>query len=110
MIIVTGATGFVGRYLVDHLVKAGEKVIAAGRSRKHDAFFEELGVPFVQLDVSNPDSFSALPAGPVKAFIHLAAFIPDSLQDTRDIFIRTNTLGTFYALEYCRRHGIRKFL
>jgi UDP-glucose 4-epimerase len=111
MIMVTGATGFVGRYLIDHLVKAGEKVIAAGRSRKYDAFFEELGVPFVPLDVSNPDSFSALPAGPVKAFIHLAAVIPAAVKDTRsDIFIRTNTLGTFYALEHCRRNGIRKFL
>jgi len=111
MIIVTGATGFVGRYLVDHLVKAGEKVIAAGRSRKHDAFFEELGVPFVPLDVSNPDSFSALPAGPVTAFIHLAAVIPAAVMDKRsDIFIRANTLGTFYALEHCRRNGIRKFL
>ena len=111
MIIVTGATGFVGRYLVDHLAKAGEKVIAAGRSRKHDAFFEELGVPFVPLDVSNPDSFSALPAGPVTAFIHLAAVIPAAVMDKRsDIFIRANTLGTFYALEHCRRNGIRKFL
>jgi UDP-glucose 4-epimerase len=111
MIIVTGATGFVGRYLVDHLVKAGEKVVAAGRTRKYDAFFKDLGVPFVVLDVSNPDSFSALPAGPVKAFIHLAAVIPAAVKDTQsDIFLRTNTLGTFYALEYCRRNGIQKFL
>ena len=111
MIIVTGATGFVGRYLVDHLAKAGEKVTACGRSRKYDAFFKELGVPFVALDVNRPESFSALPAGPVKTFIHLAAVIPAAVEDTRsDIFIRTNTLGTFYALEHCRRHGIRKFL
>jgi UDP-glucose 4-epimerase len=111
MIIVTGATGFVGRYLVDHLVKAGQKVIAAGRSRKYDAFFKQLGVPFVPLDVSNPDSFSLLPAGTVKAFIHLAAVIPAAVQDIKsDIFLRTNTLGTFYALEHCRRNGIRKFL
>ena len=33
MIIVTGATGFVGRYLVDHLVKAGEKVEVTERGR-----------------------------------------------------------------------------
>ena len=44
-IIVTGATGFVGRYLVDYLARAGEKVIATGRSRKYDAFFNELRVP-----------------------------------------------------------------
>jgi len=101
----------VGRYLVDHLVKAGEKVVAAGRTHKYDSFFKELGVPFVELDVSNPDSYAALPAGPVKAFIHLAAVIPSMVKDTKsDIFLKTNTLGTFYALEYCRRNGIQKFL
>ena len=52
MIVVTGATGFVGRYLVNHLVKAGEKVVATGRTRKYDGFFKELGVPFIPLDVS----------------------------------------------------------
>jgi UDP-glucose 4-epimerase len=108
---VTGATGFVGRYLVDYLTKAGEKVIATGRSRKYDAFFDELGVPFLPLDISNPDSFAVLPMGPVKAFIHLAAVIPAAVKDVRsDVFLRTNTLGTFYALEHCRRNGIRKFL
>jgi len=111
MIIVTGATGFVGRYLVDHLVKAGEKVVATGRTRKYDVFFKERGVPFVPLDVTDPNLFSALPTGPIKAFIHLAAVIPAAVQDTKsDIFLKTNTLGTFYALEHCRRNGIRKFL
>ena len=110
-IIVTGATGFVGRYLVDYLARAGEKVIATGRSRKYDAFFNELRVPFLPLDVSNPDSFAVLPVGPVKAFIHLAAAIPAAVKDVRsDVFLRTNTLGTFYALEHCRRNSIRKFL
>jgi UDP-glucose 4-epimerase len=111
MIIVTGATGFVGRYLVDHLAKAGEQVIAAGRNAKHDEFFKDLGVSRVPLDVSDPDSFKQLPTGPAKAFVHLAAVIPAAVQDTKsDIFLKTNTLGTFYALEYCRRKGIKKFL
>ena len=110
-IIVTGATGFVGRYLVDYLVKAGHKVIATGRTRKYDAFFKELGVQFVPLDVSDPASFASLPAGPAKAFIHLAAVIPAAVKDvTSDVFLKTNTLGTFYALEYCRRNHISKFL
>ncbi len=43
MIIVSGATGFLGRYLVDHLVKAGEKVIAVGRTRRYDSFFPRIG-------------------------------------------------------------------
>ncbi len=111
MIIITGATGFVGRYLVDHLVRAGEKVVAAGRTRLYDSFFSDMGVPFVELDVTKQENFKHLPTGPVDAFIHLAAVIPATVQDiTSDIFLKVNTMGTFYALEFCRHQKIRKFL
>jgi UDP-glucose 4-epimerase len=111
MIIVTGATGFVGRYLVEHLVTAGEQVIAVGRNSKFDKFFADLGVSRIALDVRDPDGFKQLPAEPGKAFVHMAAVIPAAVQDTKsDIFLKTNTLGTFYALEHCRRNKIQKFL
>ena len=110
-IVVTGATGFVGRYLVDYLVRAGENVVATGRTNRHDHFFNNLGVPILPLDVCNPDSFSVLPSKSIKAFVNLAAVIPAAVQDTQsDIFLRTNTLGTFNALEFCRRNGVGKFL
>src|SRR5262245_19395103 len=111
MIIVTGATGFVGRYLVDHLVKASEQVIACGRTSRYARFFEDLNVPFVHLDVTQEDDFSKLPADGVDAFVHLAGLIPAAVTDVKtDAFLRVNTLGTFYALEYCRKNGVRKFV
>jgi len=111
MIVVTGATGFVGRYLVDHLVNQGEQVVAAGRSTARKSFFGDRGVSFVQLDVSDPAAFAKLPASGVEAFVHLAATIPAAVEDPKsDVFLKTNTLGTFYALEHCRKNGIPKFL
>jgi UDP-glucose 4-epimerase len=111
MIIVTGATGFVGRYLIDYLVSQGEEVVAAGRSTGRQSFFSARRVSFLPLDVSDAKAFSALPGSGVKAFVHLAATIPAAVQDPRsDIFLRTNTLGTFYALEHCRKNGIPRFL
>src|SRR5208337_2088328 len=111
MIIITGATGFVGRYLVDHLVKSGEKVIAVGRTRKYDSFFHELGVPFLHMDVTRPEDFANLPTQSVKAFVHLAAIIPAAVREiTPEIFLKVNTLGTLRALEHCRRNNVEKFL
>ncbi|HYA41084.1 MAG TPA: NAD(P)-dependent oxidoreductase [Syntrophobacteraceae bacterium] len=111
MIIVNGATGFVGRYLVDHLVKNGEKVVAVGRSRKYDWFFNELGVPFVQMDVTRAEEFSKLPTQSVKAFVHLAALIPAAVQEiTPEVFLNVNTLGTIRALEHCRKNNIGRFV
>ena len=111
MIVVTGATGFVGRYLIDLLASRGEKVLACGRSTKYRKFFEDLNVPFVRLDVTRPEDFDRLPGCGVEAVVHLAALIPAAVPDVRtDAFLKTNTLGTFYALEHCRKHGIKKFV
>lgn len=111
MIIVTGATGFVGRYLVDHLVANGEAVIACGRATQYADFFGSLGVPFINLDVASPDDFSQLPKTGVTAIIHLAGLIPAAVKDLKtDRFLKVNTLGTFYALEYARQCNVPKFL
>jgi UDP-glucose 4-epimerase len=110
-IVVTGATGFVGRYLVDHLVRSGASVVATGRSLAQRSLLEGLGAKFVQLDVSDPDAYDALPGAGVKAVVHLAAVIPAAVKDpTSDIFLKTNSLGTFYALEYSRRRAVKKFV
>jgi UDP-glucose 4-epimerase len=111
MIVVTGATGFVGRYLVDHLVANREEVIACGRTNQHADFFRALGVRFVHLDVTDPGQFAQLPVKNVTAVVHLAGLIPAAVQDVKtDLFIKVNTLGTFNALEYARKSGIPKFL
>ncbi len=111
MIIVTGATGFVGRYLIDLLATQGENVLACGRSTKYAKFFAALHVPFLSLDVTLPEEFDRLPGSGVKALVHLAAVIPAAVPDIKtDAFLKTNTLGTFYALEHCRKHGIKKFV
>ncbi|RPH38354.1 NAD(P)-dependent oxidoreductase [bacterium] len=94
MIVITGAGGFLGHYVAREL--AGEKPLALTRS---------------QLDVSRPESFDAIPDEPIEAFIHLAAVIPAKAADLKsDIFLRVNALGTFYALEFCRRRGVPKFI
>ena len=50
-VIVTGATGFVGRYVVRYLVNSGYYVIAIGRSRKKAESFDWFeSVKFICLD------------------------------------------------------------
>lgn len=85
-VLVTGATGFVGRHLVEALRAASFEVICHSRNDG---------------DISR----CALAYDDVGYVFHLAArqFVPDSWRLTRE-FYDTNVLGTINVLEFCRRH------
>ncbi|TAH08226.1 MAG: NAD(P)-dependent oxidoreductase [Sphingobacteriia bacterium] len=87
-ILVTGASGFVGKYLCNALKKIGHEVVAI--TSQHG-------------DISQITTWENLP--PTNVVIHLAArtFVPDSWKKP-DLFLETNTLGTLRALEYCKKH------
>jgi nucleoside-diphosphate-sugar epimerase len=90
-IVVTGATGFVGKWLLPALVREGHRVIP--RSSK-DGDISRDGLQIAGADL-----------GGVTHVIHLAgrAFVPDSWVSP-PAFYDTNVTGTAQAAEFCRRH------
>ena len=80
-IIIFGATGNIGSYLVkyasEYFNDTEYEVIASGR-RKTDVF-EQFGVKYVDVDITNPVEFRKLPKDNVHAIIMLAAVIPSFL-------------------------------
>lgn len=104
MIIVTGAGGFVGSYVVKDLVKSGYEVIATGRK---SAPLLALGCgQRAYLDVTNRECFSYLPKDKVEAVVHCAALLMIDGHAPEEYF-RVNTIGTFNVMEYCREVGAR---
>lgn len=103
-ILITGATGFVGRHLIDHL--------RDGHSRLYGTFFpmpeEEIpqmnGVDLFYLDIRNAEAVRDAVAQikPDRVF-HLAALsnVRQSWEMRRDA-IETNILGTFYLYDAIR--------
>jgi len=87
-VLVTGATGFIGRHLVAALGEAGYTVHQHSRARGD-----------ITAGLEWPVS--------VAHVFHLAGktFVPDSWIDT-PAFYAVNVQGTIHALEYCRRHGV----
>ena len=116
MIIVVGATSFIGMYTVDELVRNGKQVIATGRNATLGKKLEELGARFVKLDITRPQDFDQLPNEGVEGVILLAALLPANaranLEDEENAadYFRINCLGTVNVLEYCRRNGIKKVI
>ena len=86
-VLVTGASGFLGRHLVKALEDRGETVVT------HSSGDGDLAA--VQPCVAS-----------VKHVYHLAAktYVPDSWKQPVE-FYRTNVLGTVNMLEYCRACG-----
>ncbi len=109
MILVAGATGYVGRYLCVTLAKQGREVLALGRNPKVEAFFREQGVPFRRFDLLDPDSYAGLPTENVEAVINLAVCLPEHEAPMRRFF-EVNVEGNYRLLEFARTHGIRRFI
>jgi UDP-glucose 4-epimerase len=109
MIIVTGAAGFVGRYLVDQLIKDGFEVLATARSQAGEQYYKKQGVPFINLDVSNEEDFAKLPKQGVEAVVHVAALLLIDVGSwkPKDYF-NVNSVGTYNVLEYCRQNKVKK--
>lgn len=111
MILITGATGFIGAYLVDEMIREGFDVLATGRNRAAELFYKEILVPFARLDITDRKNFDKLPKSNIDAVIHLSALLPANVidYDPRE-YINVNIIGTINVLEYCRNNNIPKII
>lgn len=111
MVIVIGASGFIGTYLVNELIEKGYEVIATGRNQKATKFFECKNVKYVNLDITHKEDFNKLPIEGVEAVILLAALLPANVTNENPYeYIDTNIIGTVNVLEYCVKNGIKKLI
>ncbi|MDE6748136.1 MAG: NAD(P)-dependent oxidoreductase [Lachnospiraceae bacterium] len=116
MIIVIGATSFIGVHTVVELVRQGEKVLVTGRNNRFRGFYESLGVSYINLDLMNPEDFEKLPKNAIEGVILLAGLLPanapvnlDKDENAADYF-KINTIGTINCLEYCRKNSIKRVI
>lgn len=108
-IVVTGATGYIGRRLVDAALAAGFDVVALvrdeGKAREH----LPAGVTFRAWSLSDTKPRHLEGA---YAVCHLAAFIPPNLADPAHArrCVDENALGTLGLLEAARSSAVSRFV
>ena len=83
MILVTGATGNVGRHVVAGLLRAGEQVRAVTRSPERAAL--PAGVEVVRGDLAHPESFVDAFAGVSRMFVFPLAYLAPVLRSMADV-------------------------
>ncbi len=116
MYIVIGASSFIGVYTVDEFLKQGCEVVVAGRNNKFKEHYDALGVPYVNVDLTNETDFERLPGEGVEGIVLLGGLLPanaevnlDEDENAADYF-RVNTIGTINVLEYCRKNGFKRVI
>ena len=106
-VLVTGATGFVGRHLVRQLVEAGADVRALVRPTSQVAPILGPGVDICEVDVTDPISLRRAVKG-VDVVYHLAGLMYD--WGRWEPFHRVNVQGTRHVCEAAARAGVRRLV
>ncbi len=106
--LVTGAAGFMGSHLVEHLVSLGVRVRATARPRKDTSFFDRLGVEYVPADLTQPDTLPPLFAGGVDRVFHMGAICNFSTPYAG--LYPTNVAGVDRFTKLAREAGVKRYI
>jgi len=106
MILVTGATGFVGSHLVKRLRKEGLKVRAVTRTPAKAQSLADLGAEVVPGEIDDPASLEAAAQG-CDRVIHLVGIIQEGRGFT---FRSVHVEGTRNVLDAAKKAGIGHFV
>ncbi len=110
-VLVTGAGGFLGGFIVYELVRRGYDVIALDNMSRAGYGIEllrDLGIEVVVKDVR--DDLSDVLGG-VDTVVHAAAYVDveESVREP-DTYMDNNVVGTARLLKSCLRRGIHRFI
>jgi len=100
--LVTGGGGFLGRYIVEQLLKQGREVRILARGKYPE--LQDLGVECHQGDIRKQADVESACEG-VDSVFHVAAIA--GIWGRWEDFYEINTVGTQHVLAACKKHRIR---
>lgn len=106
-ILLTGASGFVGRHTLTSLIRLEHDVVALSRSSDSDALIESLGARVVRGNLSNIDAWADAVNG-IDAVIHAAA--PVELWGEWTLFDEQIVKATDQLARTAAKAGVKRFI
>jgi len=111
-IVVFGATGYIGVYLIDYLksnLPEGYEIVAVGR--RNLSFFEDAGIKTVCVDICKDEDFANLPVDDIYAVVNLTGILPAYINKYDPFaYVETNIKGSLRILEYARKNNADRVL
>lgn len=106
-VLVTGAYGFLGKYVIEELLNNNYKVIAFGRNKEKMEELKRENVELFMGDFCNKEDAIEATKN-VDYVIHCGAL--STVWGKREDFITTNVDGTMNLVEGCRRNNVKRFV
>ena len=106
--LVTGAAGFMGSHVVEHLARKGIPVRATSRPRTDLSFFDRLGVEYVPADLTRPETLPPLFEGKIDRVFHLGAICNFSTPYSK--LHPTNVEGVRHLTRLALEAGVKCFV
>jgi UDP-glucose 4-epimerase len=112
-VVVFGAAGFIGTYLIDELLKQNYEVLASDINEIGEAYYGQQNIPYISVDITKKEEFAKIKLEQIDFVIHLAALQPAtfSANNFKPIdYININVVGTANILEFARERKAAKVI
>ena len=111
-IVVFGATGTIGAYTSVILKEKGVDVVAVGRRKSDNGFYEEKEIKYYSIDIVNKADFDVLSSETaIDAIVHLAGVMPAQMEGYHpQQYIDSIVTGTLNVLDFAVDKGVKKIV
>lgn len=106
--LITGATGFLGPYLIKRLTANGQRCRCLVRHTSNTRELENLGVELIRGDITNPETLKGIAEG-MDVLVHMATLgHVNNYTVSQELFESINVQGTINIMNEALKAGIKK--